>query len=448
MNTEEQERGLEILNISVDIGDGNHDILNIHEHDDLSFVIRKFFIKNNISNRSEKLLIEKIEEILQETSDEHEIINKTLANSPNLPTRPCRNYGEKLYLKGLIDREEFLVVNQIKRIQAAKEIDKTLQDKPLIDKNSKKIVNDLTVKSISALKILTPKTSTATDFFSTFTPNLKTERLSQKTSKYVDTLLKNPKKSKKVLEKNEKTTRKSDLSLKSMIKHKVSPSNPVELTHKLINPESSLNHKPETQLNKFIPYRTSSTGHSNLKINTEMQSDAFKSKLTEPKSCSGRLDPFLAYPYNLVKLKGKSQHEKILAKKKIDRLLTIFNKLNPNPNGEISCKDIVFNKLDKNIVNIMMPLFDTMAQTGLPLVFEEFVDRMEDLVKNLTPTDKKIILDYKTGKKGIKPGINYSIDMRKSKTQEKLTTKPEKPKKKSLKGHKSNLQIPKLKVNP
>lgn len=156
------DKGVELLNISIDIGNGKSDTLKIHEHDDPRFTIREFYIKNNISNDgTEEVLLRKVYYLIAELIEEHKLLSMAIKNQPQLSPKPCKNAGERLYRKGMQEKEEHLIFNQLKRINSAKEIQKTIIGKPKLNRNSIKILNSSTKAPSEPFH--SPKSSSACD---------------------------------------------------------------------------------------------------------------------------------------------------------------------------------------------------------------------------------------------------------------------------------------------
>ncbi|OMJ82625.1 hypothetical protein SteCoe_16605 [Stentor coeruleus] len=156
------EQGVELLNISIDIGNGKSDTLKIHEHDDPRLTIREFYIKNKISNDgTEEVLLRKVYDLIAELVEEHKLLSMAIKTQPLLSPKPCKNIGERLYRKGIQEKEERLVFNQLKRINSAKEIQKTIIGKPKLNRNSIKILNSSTKASSESFQ--SPKSISACD---------------------------------------------------------------------------------------------------------------------------------------------------------------------------------------------------------------------------------------------------------------------------------------------
>ncbi|OMJ66204.1 hypothetical protein SteCoe_37042 [Stentor coeruleus] len=143
-------KGAELLNISIDLGNGLSDVLKIFEHDDLRLTIREFYIKNDISNDgTEEILLQKVHRLIAEVLEEHKLIDMALAARPLMSASPCKNFGEKLYQKSMQEKDRILVKNQMKRINSAKEIQESVIGRPKVNSNSMKIINKTNSKACS-----------------------------------------------------------------------------------------------------------------------------------------------------------------------------------------------------------------------------------------------------------------------------------------------------------
>ena len=242
---EEENRGVEILNISVDIGNGQRDILTVFEHDDPRLIVRNFFIKNNITKKSEEALILKVHEFIAEVVQEHQLVCMSLASQPNFPTAPCKNFGEKLYLKCLENKVEMLVANQMKRISTAKNIETTLTGSPMINKHSRILATNPSSKSNSVLKFHIPKALSQDELMLSPKISPHSNKLARKCENRIKDLYEEAEKKKKRMELMNKKARDSEFSFKPDIKHKTKPSNPEEVVDRLLKSKTERDNNIE-----------------------------------------------------------------------------------------------------------------------------------------------------------------------------------------------------------
>lgn len=404
----EAKRGAEILNISVELGSGLKDVLVVYEHDDPPLAVRNFFIKNNLPSTYEKALLRKVYDLIGEVAQDHALIKLTLAARPKLSTSPCKNYGEKLYTKGLERKEEFLVKNQMKRILKAKEIESTLRETPAINANSRKIANLSPSKSASISTLASPKASNLNSPLHSPRINKNSEKLAKKR---VSTLYEDAEQRKK----RSNLLKISEFPFKPTIKHKSTPSNPDEIVARLLN----FNAKKEENIAELRKHLTISTdpvtGQQFFQPIIGRPPESRRSgdeNIWESlyKQTRKSVEPQLDYPYSPTKLDGKVQTEKILLKKKIQRFSLLFQQLNPNSDGEIVFSRVNLYEIDEQIGEIMLPLLKELEETNASLNFDEFVNSMENLLKTLTPLEKNAILAKKTKN----PGENVKSRHKKS----------------------------------
>ncbi|OMJ67998.1 hypothetical protein SteCoe_34687 [Stentor coeruleus] len=153
-------QGAELLNISIDLGNGLSDTLKIFEHDDLRLTVRKFYIKNDISSDgTEEILLQKVHRLIEEVLEEHKLINMALAARPLMSASPCKNFGEKLYQRSMQEKDRVLVKNQMKRINSAKQIQESVIGRPKINSNSMKILSKNNSKACSVKTNSSPKSN-------------------------------------------------------------------------------------------------------------------------------------------------------------------------------------------------------------------------------------------------------------------------------------------------
>lgn len=153
-------KGAELLNISIDLGNGLSDTLKIFEHDDLRLAIREFYIKNDISSDgTEEILLQKVHRLVAEVLEEHKLIDMALAARPLMSASPCKNFGEKLYQRSMQEKDRILVKNQMKRINSAKQIQESVVGRPKVDSNSLKILGKSYNKACSVRTRSSPKSN-------------------------------------------------------------------------------------------------------------------------------------------------------------------------------------------------------------------------------------------------------------------------------------------------
>ena len=414
----EAKRGAEILNISVEIGNGQKDILTICEHDDSRLVVRNFFIKNNITSNLEQPLLRRVHEFLAEVAEEHQLINMALASRPNFPTTPCKNYGEVMYLRGLERKEEFLVANQMKRIIAAKDIENTLTQSPVINKKSRLIASTLHSKSNSVLKFHTPRSNSISEPLFSPKINKKSEKMAKANPNRVNDLHGEAEIRKKRKELKTAKAKKSEFSFKPSIINKSKASKPEEVVDRLINSKKTREKNIEDLRKHLSICIDPLTGQKYFKPITgrapesrrSCDSTIWESLYKQPRKS---LEPQEDFPYSPTKLDGKVQTEKILLKKKILRFSQIFKQLNPNPEGKIRFSEINFNSVDDQLLKTMVPLLKELEETNAALEFEDFVDSMNSLLSSLNPLEKNIILAKKAKKIQVehKPSHKKSASM-------------------------------------
>ena len=376
-------RGVEILNISVDLGNGTSKPLSIYEHDNPSLTVRTFFIKNNITSTFEKALVVKVEELMQEVFYEHKLVNQALAIRPSIPLN-YKNYGEKLYIKGLQRIEERLAKHQMQRITTAKEIEKTLTDRPKIDKNSKRIVSKSLSNSVSCININSPRLSVISEIG--FSSKL------FKTKKKLGENAENPKKKNFYLtkEKNLSEIKKKPSGFfkieSKLTKTKEFESNDAE------NPKESKNSKKEIKRHLSICVDPI-TGHKYFKV--VKPADIIKNvSICEYNQNKSKFSPedFSDSPFSPVKLEGKVKTEKILKNKKFSRFLKIFEQLSPNDKGEVVYSNINFSLIDPQLLKILSPLLEKLKDSNFPLKLPGFLNAIESLLKTLSPIKKNVLL--------------------------------------------------------
>ncbi len=82
----------------------------------------------------------------------------------------------------------------------------------------------------------------------------------------------------------------------------------------------------------------------------------------------------------------------ILANKKAQAFLQIFQWLDSDEDGKISAQQIDISRLDTSLLEVLSPLFIEMEDLGQPLDAEEFTDALARLYDSLSLPEKDIIL--------------------------------------------------------
>lgn len=387
------DRGAELLNISIDIGHGQKSELHVHEFDDLPLTIRNFFIRNNITNHSEKALLYKVQELLEEAKEEHQLMAQTLANMPNLTGKKWRNSGERIYKQSMQAQEMKLVKHQMIRIQTAKNLLNSGAGKPIIDKNSIKIVSSLTSKASDSKKFQFQKNILNADLKEK--PKLIQKKSKKKVEQRVEELFKDAEVRKKKNESAKRERELNEFSFKPEINRK---STEMKREGDVIERLIKLNEEKEKNLQEL---------RKRLDLDVDLQTGQ---KWFQPvigrgpeNEDEGRIiklykhqkrnsDSSLNYPYSPVKLEGGAQTDKILKKKKEERFLQIFNMLNPDPSYGIHPSNIKLKKLGESLNKVLQPLLYEISEANSFITFQDFCDSMENLLKILTPIEKNLIL--------------------------------------------------------
>ncbi|OMJ68153.1 hypothetical protein SteCoe_34474 [Stentor coeruleus] len=322
MESNQSNRGVELLNISIDIGNGASDTLRIFEHDDPQVIIRNFYIKNTLSNNdTEGLLLGKVYALISELVEEHKLLNMTLATRPVMSEKPCKNYGEKLYRRGMQEKEHHLVVSQMKRINSAKQIQETVIGRPKLNKNSIRIASNAASKANSVMAFHTPKSSSTCEMTFKFEPQ--SDRPDRKSMSKIDFSYHDIIDKKKNSETVSTSTREWDSPIKVNIGQTKSPIVKMEMRNKIITCKSPktnglglkqhlfIDVDPKTG-NKF--FRPTVEGSPKKTVNKVVQMTDL-AKHQKRSSCPG-----FPSSYETVKIIRKLRTEKVASKTKLQVL--------------------------------------------------------------------------------------------------------------------------------
>lgn len=318
MESNQSNRGAELLNISIDIGNGANDTLRIFEYDDPQVIIRNFYIKNSLSNDgTEGLLLSKVYALISEMVEEHKLLNMTLATRPVMSEKPCKNYGEKLYRRGMQEKEHHLVVSQMKRINSAKQIQETVIGRPKLNRNSIRIVSNAASKANSVMAFHTPKSSSTCEMTFKFEPQ--SDRPNRKSLSRIDFSYHDFTDKKKNSETVSTSAREWDSPIKVTIGQAKSPAIKMETRNKIITCKSPkagglglkkhlcIDVDPKTGNKFFRPV----VGGSPKKVVNKAASMTDLAKHQKRSSCPG-----FPSSYEAVKIIRKLRTEKVASKTK------------------------------------------------------------------------------------------------------------------------------------
>ena len=384
-------RGNEILNITVDIGNGKHDRVVVHEFDDPCILAKDFSAKHRLTQKIEVALTRNISELLKDIAKDQVLMSSTFSSRPEVDTSSCSNAGEKLYLKGLKHKEQVEANKQMLKMRIEREISETTSFKPVINKKSRELAKN--VHSRSDFRLATPQIEAEE---CTFTPkiNEKSMKMVATSSNRVLELYEDAEQRRKRLHGLNIDARKYEFPFKPSVKPNGRPSDPEELVQRLLTSKSNyyqhleelkkkqeISTDPETGQELFKPYIGKSSQY------LEHRENVWESLYQCPKKPS---EPPEEYPYAPVNLDSKARSDKLLLKIKIDRFSDVFQQLNPDVNGNIFFKNIDVSAVDPVILKIIRPLLAELEELDQPLNFEEFVESMDNLLRTLNTTEKDV----------------------------------------------------------
>jgi hypothetical protein len=386
-------KGLEILNITVDVGGGKQDKIIVYENDEANIVARDFALKHSLSQKLEIALSRNISDLLRDITQQHLSLTQTFTSKT--PSE-CRNYGEKLYVKGLRHKEQAEANKQLLKIQLEKKTAGLNTFHPVISSKSKQLAKDLKTRSESELRRGNHSSQTSEAEY-TFAPKLneKSLKLAEKnpSSNRIQELYDDGKlKKQRILELNLQA-RKNEFPFKpNGFKSQFVDTR--QVVERLAS--SKKDEEIEELRKKYEVTRDPNTGQVFFQPNIgksyrfeRMTENIWESLYRQQKKTPDQVQEF---PYNPIRLDSRLTTEKILMKVKIDRFLEIFNQLRPDENGFIVYENIVFNEVEPRILKVIMPLLDELQALAQPLNFEEFADSMERLLRTLNQPDKDLFL--------------------------------------------------------
>ncbi|CAG9311338.1 unnamed protein product [Blepharisma stoltei] len=132
--------------------------------------------------------------------------------------------------------------------------------------------------------------------------------------------------------------------------------------------------------------------------------------------------------------KSSERIQQIFQEQRINRYLSLFQLMNPTPEGKVTYLTIRSHKLPDLIANILSPLLDELEESSEEIDFTEFLRAMDALVSTLDSTKKAILLapGQRWGnQKSIEKGKNAKLPMyerqllKQLRTEEKIKEKRE-----------------------
>ena len=363
---EDKNRGEELLNVSVEIGEGQKDVLRVFEHDDLQLVVRNFFIKNNIVSESEEAFLHKVNHFMQELIEEHKLVNQALAAMPVFTSPVCKNFGERLYRKCMQEQEMKIVKHQMERIHKARMIQDTMQDRPKIDSRSVKMVSDSVFKSVSSIKHQSSDVEMSDILF---TPKVRESGSSNRVSDSGQG---------RVLKRN-------SMEIKPLSQG---------LTEKLSPPEIKKSSHPGTMDKIKSQALLKITQHVKISFDSETGNKVFQPVLHSNNSSISSKGRVIVHN----KAGSVPDMDKILSpgkaleggsKKKT--YMEIFEKLK-GKSGNIEIESLNLKSLNKKTAKILEPVLNWIKNLNRIVDFELFSEKLDELMKDLPVADRKFLM--------------------------------------------------------
>ena len=407
-------RGDQILVLTVNLGGGRKVNINVFEFDEAFELASKFAkelnlkpeveraLENHIQKKIDEYYIEQEQEkVLAEYKPQMSQVNETPENNKKV------NFGHVLYEKCMKDQEKAQMQRHMLKLKLEEEKSKDLTFKPHI--KPKKLKSSQSCTSIKnwqkkrqeEIDKLRGEVMAQQQKECTFKPetNSNSSRIQSRkfnnkdkfTQLYEDARIRKLKQ-----EKVQRNFVKSQYSFTPKITESGYHRDPEELIERLISFKEEIEKNLQEERKKVSELVDPNTGKAYFKPSTGREP---KSK----RNFSGL--PIGEYLYQLnQKPKSKLMEdqqssqsrnlrsEKIMQKLKISRYFEIFQSLNPDKDGNITAEEIYPENLDEEILRIIYPLLEELAQIGEPLNFEEFCDSMDNLLKTLTPGEKSSLL--------------------------------------------------------
>lgn len=400
-------KGFEVLCITVDIGGGKLDKISVYENDEAGAVAREFAVKHGLSQKLEQALGKNILELLKDINKEQLSMSSSFSARTDQSLMECKNYGEKMYAKGIRHKEQIEANKQLLKMQIEKSISETTSFHPTLNETSKRLARNSQYRSTTDIR---PYTQTYREPEYPFAPKLNenSQKLIKPSKNRINELYEEAKHKKQRIESNLEHAKKNEFPFKPSTNNRFSRSDPQELIERLTNSKSGYLKSIEELKEKYEVKKDPETGQEFFKPiigkNYNYSRNCENVWETLYKHAPKNNRSVVEYPHAPIVMESKARSEKIILKVKIDRYSEVFQMLNPDMNGNIVFKNINMNDVDPVILRIIMPLLNELEELNQPLNFEEFVDSMENLFKYLSQSEKDVFL-IKPKKKPEEPEV-------------------------------------------
>ena len=388
-------RGFEILNITVDIGGGRQDRIIVYENDEPNLVAREFAQRHNLNQKLELALSKNICDLLKDINKEQLLLSSSFSSKADQSTLDCKNYGEKLYAKGLRHKEQVEANKQLLKMQLEKEVAEKTSFQPILNDKSRRLAKTAQTRSTHDVRGYSQPYKEPEY---TFAPkiNEKSAKLAGSSNNRVQELYDEAKHKKHRIEEMYEHAKKTEFPFKPNTGRKVVQSDPQELVDRLTNSKAGYQKHIEELKAKYEVTQDPETGQEFFKplIGRNYRYDRTIENIWESlyKHTPKVVENPVNYPYAPIHLDSKARSDKIILKVKIDRFSEVFNQLNPDASGLISYKNINLHDIEPGMLRIITPLLNELQELDQPLNFEEFVDSMENLFKYLSQAERDVFL--------------------------------------------------------
>jgi hypothetical protein len=388
-------RGYEVLNITVDIGGGRQDRIIVYDSDEPSLVAREFAQRHNLNQKLELALSKNICDLLKDINKEQLLLSSSFSSKADQSMTDCKNYGEKLYAKGLRHKEQVEANKQLLKMQLEKEVAEKTSFQPVLNDKSRKLAKYAQTRSNHDFRA---HSQTYKEPEYTFAPkiNEKSAKIAATSNNRIQELYDEAKVKKQRIDEMYQHAKKTEFPFRPNTGRKGETTDLQEVVERLSNSKAGYQKYIEELRAKYEVTRDPETGQEFFKpmIGRNYRYDRTIENIWDSlyKQTPRAMDNPVSYPYAPVHLESKARSDKIILKVKIDRFSEVFNQLNPDASGLITYKNINVHDIDPGILKIITPLLKELEELDQPLNFEEFVDSMENLFKYLSQAERDVFL--------------------------------------------------------
>ncbi|OMJ70291.1 hypothetical protein SteCoe_31756 [Stentor coeruleus] len=397
-------RGQEILVMTVNITENRKDQIIVHEYDDPEELAKNFIMSYNLNPKLVTLLTDEIINNLSDLATPSTSLPQEYHQSDSYDYFSKKNYGQKLYEKGLRKLEQNENQKQALKIRIEQEKDKELTFQPKINPVSNMLAQRMGNRSTDSIR----KKESAI-------ARVHVDRKAEELSACTFAPKINPN-SAKMLEYKQRpgSKRFQDLYEDSIIRKQ---------KQEFLQKQAEFSFKPEILSNHNVSsngerlYSKKPLDELENSFDSELKDPNTGQELFVPKINKGKYSrtrelPIGEHLYSQRRdgtengevlnagpsLEAKKRSEELLKRSKRNRYYEIFQQMNPDDQGLIHYETVDSRYIEPLVYKLMGQMLDVWSEEMEPLDFETFSESLDNLLKILSPDERNAFLIYKRNK--------------------------------------------------